>query len=256
MMSNHEDVIRFKEVSFSYDSKQTLTDLNLKVQKGEFLVVVGPSGSGKSTFLKCINRLLRPNTGELRVLDISTRDLHYSELRRLRRHIGMIFQNFRLVPRKSVLKNVLLGCVSRVSTWKSIFEIYPLIESQRAQELIRQVGLSGLESHRADQLSGGQQQRVAIARALLQDPQIILADEPIASLDPQSAVGIMDHLKWINLELGVTVICSLHQIDLAKKYASRIVGLREGKIVFNGSPNDFESFGFLKTYGIQDENTV
>lgn len=228
---------------------QALKNVSLEVKTGEFLVIIGLSGSGKSTLLRCINRLLDPTSGELHIDDEDVTALKGKELRRLRSSIGMIFQHFNLIPRKTVLGNVLAGSLANVGTLASIFGIYSAEEKERARRYLDVVGLKGEEKNRADALSGGQQQRVAIARALMQNPKLLLADEPVASLDPATSHSVMDYLEKINKEMGVTVICNLHFLSLVRRYAHRVIALRAGEVVFHGSPSEITEDWFKKIYG-------
>lgn len=226
-----------------------LHDINFSVPQGEFLVVIGLSGSGKSTMLRCINRLHDPSSGEILFNGVDTTKLKGSALRKIRSEIGMIFQHFNLIPRRSVMANVLSGNLSRTGILKSVFGIYSAEEKERAMKYIDIVGLRGKEKNRADNLSGGQQQRVAIARALMQNPKILLADEPVASLDPATSHSVMQYLKKVNEELGVTVICNLHFLSLVRQYAHRVVALKGGKLIYDGKPLEINEEWFKTIYG-------
>lgn len=226
-----------------------LHDITFSVPKGEFLVVIGLSGSGKSTMLRCINRLHDPTGGQILFEGVDTTKLKGASLRKIRSEIGMIFQHFNLIPRRSVMANVLSGNLSRTGILKSIFGIYSAEEKERAMKYIDIVGLRGKEKNRADNLSGGQQQRVAIARALMQNPKILLADEPVASLDPATSHSVMQYLKKVNEELGVTVICNLHFLSLVRQYAHRVVALKGGKLIYDGKPLEINEEWFKTIYG-------
>lgn len=226
-----------------------LHDITFSVPKGEFLVVIGLSGSGKSTMLRCINRLHDPTGGQILFEGVDTTKLKGTSLRKIRSEIGMIFQHFNLIPRRSVMANVLSGNLSRTGILKSIFGIYSAEEKERAMKYIDIVGLRGKEKNRADNLSGGQQQRVAIARALMQNPKILLADEPVASLDPATSHSVMQYLKKVNEELGVTVICNLHFLSLVRQYAHRVVALKGGKLIYDGKPLEINEEWFKTIYG-------
>ena len=232
-----------------------LTDVNFQVNRGEFVVVLGPSGAGKSTLLRCINRLVLPTKGQVYVNGSEMTDAR-RELRRARREIGMVFQQFNLVMRLSVMMNVLSGRLSYHSTWRSLFYSFTREDRAIALECLEMVALGHKAFQRADTLSGGEQQRVGIARALAQRPQIILADEPVASLDPKIARQVLHYLKDISKRLGISVICNLHQIDFAREYAERIVGLSQGKLVFDGLPNALTADILEKIYGSQVETAV
>jgi phosphonate transport system ATP-binding protein len=226
-----------------------LKGVSLSVEKGEFLVIIGLSGSGKSTLLRCINRLHDTSGGSIRFLGEETTQLRGQKLRTLRSKIGMIFQHFNLIPRSTVMTNVLSGSLARTGVLKSILGIYSQADKEKARRFIGIVGLNGKEFHRADNLSGGQQQRVAIARALMQDPTMLLADEPVASLDPSTSHSVMQYLKKVNEELGVTVICNLHFLSLVREYASRVIALKDGKLIYEGSPKDIDQEWFRTIYG-------
>jgi phosphonate transport system ATP-binding protein len=213
-----------------------LDHIDLTVAPGEFVVILGKSGAGKTTLLRAINRLVEPTAGTIRVAGHIVTGAPPAALRQTRRRIGMIFQQFNLVRRVSVLENVLAGRLGYVAPLPSVLGHFPAEDRRRAHECLAQVGLAHLAERRADTLSGGEQQRVAIARALAQSPAVILADEPTASLDPQLTGSIMDLLKRINVEHGITLVVSQHQLETALAYASRIVGLRRGRMIFDGPP--------------------
>jgi phosphonate transport system ATP-binding protein len=243
-------MLEIKDLQKVYpNGTHALKGVSFKVEKGEFLVVIGLSGSGKSTLLRCINRLHDPSAGSIRFLEKETTNLRGRELRSLRSKIGMIFQHFNLIPRASVMTNVLSGTLARAGLIKSLLGIYPKEEREKAKKYIDIVGLTGKEYNRADNLSGGQQQRVAIARALMQDPTILLADEPVASLDPSTSHSVMQYLKKVNEELGVTVICNLHFLSLVREYASRVIALKDGKLIYEGSPSEIDQDWFQRIYG-------
>jgi phosphonate transport system ATP-binding protein len=226
-----------------------LKGVSFDVKKGEFLVIIGLSGSGKSTLLRCINRLHDPSAGSVIFNDEELTTLKGKPLRKMRSRIGMIFQHFNLIPRKTVMTNVLSGNLSRTGVFKSVLGIYPEDVKRKATEYIKIVGLEGREKHRADNLSGGQQQRVAIARALMQNPAMLLADEPVASLDPATSHSVMQYLKKVNEELGVTIICNLHFLSLVRQYASRVIALKDGKLIYEGSPSEIDEEWFRTIYG-------
>ncbi len=250
-------MLRVENLTKIYDDgTEALRDVSFEVDDGEFLVIIGLSGSGKSTLLRCINRLVEPTSGKIvwdRV-DITAADS--AELRRIRRQIGMIFQHFNLVKRSSVLKNVLSGRLGYTNPWLSILNKFSKRDMELAFEALRQVGIEEKAEKRADELSGGQQQRVGIARAIVQDPKIILADEPVASLDPVLAHSILGHLEKLNKDRGITVICSLHYLDLVQRYATRVIGLRDGRIVYRGTSDDIRNMSdreFKEIYGEEAE---
>jgi phosphonate transport system ATP-binding protein len=226
-----------------------LKDVSFTVNDGEFLVVIGLSGSGKSTLLRCINRLIDPTKGKVIFNGMDVTASKGVELRHIRRKIGMIFQQFNLVRRSSVITNVLNGRMGYLNPWTSILGIFPAEEKKRAIDALTRVGIAEKSHSRADALSGGQQQRVGIARALMQEPSMILADEPVASLDPVLAHSILRYLEVLNKEDKVTVVCSLHYLDLIQRYASRVVGLKDGEVVFEGLPSEINRVKFKEIYG-------
>ncbi|EKP95054.1 phosphonate ABC transporter ATP-binding protein [Thermaerobacter subterraneus] len=243
-------MIEFRHVSKVYPGGvRALRDVSLKINPGEFVVIVGLSGAGKSTLLRCINRLIEPTEGEILVDGVDVRKLKGAELRRLRSQIGMVFQTFNLVKRSSVIKNVLAGRLAHTPVWRGLLGWFPREDVRLALECLDRVGIADKAWVRADQLSGGQQQRVAIARALAQRPKIILADEPVASLDPPTSHVVMSDLRRINREDGITTIVNLHFIDLALAYADRIIGMRNGQVVFDGPAAGVTEKTFEEIYG-------
>lgn len=228
---------------------QALRDINLKVGEGEFVVIIGLSGSGKSTLLRCVNRLVEPTEGKITWAGIDVTAADPQQLRHIRRQIGMIFQQFNLVRRRSVLTNVLAGRLGYVSPWASLVNYFPREERERAMRCLERVGIADKAHVRADQLSGGQQQRVGIARALMQEPRLVLADEPVASLDPATSHSVLKYLEELNRQEGITVLCSLHFLSLARRYATRIVALKAGELVFDGLPSDIDEARFKEIYG-------
>ncbi len=229
-------MLRVKNLSKVYDNGTVaLKNVSFEVTDGEFLAIIGESGSGKSTLLRCINRLIDPTEGEIWLDDINMTAIKGKELRQARRRIGMIFQQFNLVKRSSVITNVLSGRLGYTPPLWSLANRFSKADYDLAISALRRVGIENKARIRADELSGGQQQRVGIARALMQDPQLILADEPVASLDPVLAHSIMGYLEELNRTDGRTVMCSLHHLDLVQRYADRVIGLRNGEIVYHGS---------------------
>jgi phosphonate transport system ATP-binding protein len=214
-----------------------LRGIDMEVQEGEFLVILGPSGAGKSTLMRCLNRLVEPSDGKIfhngQEITGARRDL-----RALRRQFGMVFQQFNLVKRLSVLTNVLTGRLAYRSAWRSLLYNFPIADKRIAIECLARVNMEHKAFQRADTLSGGEQQRVAIARALAQQPSIILADEPVASLDPRIARQVLTYLKQISRELGITVLCNLHQVEYTREFAERIIGMSHGRVVFEGAAAD------------------
>jgi phosphonate transport system ATP-binding protein len=249
-----QTMLQFLNLSKVYaNGVRALTDITFDVPAGQFLAVIGLSGSGKSTLLRCINRLVEPTGGKIAWDGVDITTANAEELRRVRRRIGMVFQHFNLVSRSSVLTNVLSGRLGYVNPAWSLINRFPKADMEKAIQRLERVGIADKASVRADSLSGGQQQRVGIARALMQDPLIMLADEPVASLDPVLAHSIMQHLEQINKEDGVTVLCSLHFLDLVQRYADRVVALNEGRLVFDGKASEIDDQRFKEIYGQEAE---
>jgi phosphonate transport system ATP-binding protein len=232
---------------------QALTDVSFQVEDGEFLAVIGLSGSGKSTLLRCINRLIEPTSGKVIWNDVDVTATPSSEMRNVRRQIGMIFQQFNLVKRSSVVTNTLSGRLGYVSPYQSLFNYFSPADHQRAVDNLAQLGLADKAHVRADSLSGGQQQRVGIARALMQEPKLVLADEPVASLDPVLAHSILKYLEQMNKERKITVLCSLHFLDLVHRYATSAIALKDGQLVFEGLPKEIDDAQFKAIYGQEAE---
>jgi phosphonate transport system ATP-binding protein len=230
-----------------------LDRVSFSVQPGEFLAVIGLSGSGKSTLLRCINRLVEPSSGQVIWNGLDITQASAEELLRIRRKIGMVFQHFNLVSRSKVITNVLAGRLGYVNPALSLAYRFPKTDVQMALRQLGRVGIANQAFRRADELSGGQQQRVGVARAMMQEPEMVLADEPVASLDPVLAHSIMQHLESINREDGVMVICSLHFLDLVHRYAHRAIALNEGRLMFDGSPKDIDDAKFKEIYGQEAE---
>lgn len=230
-----------------------LDRVSFSVQPGEFLAVIGLSGSGKSTLLRCINRLVEPTAGQVIWNGVDIAQASAEELLRIRRKIGMVFQHFNLVSRSKVITNVLAGRLGYVNPALSLVHRFPKADIQMALKQLGRVGIANQAFKRADELSGGQQQRVGVARAMMQEPEMVLADEPVASLDPVLAHSIMQHLENINREDRVMVICSLHFLDLVHRYAHRAIALNEGKLMFDGSPKDIDDAKFKEIYGQEAE---
>jgi len=248
-------MLEIKNLTKIYDDGTVaLRDVSFEVPDGEFLIVIGLSGSGKSTLLRCINRLIDPTEGQVIWNGTDVTAAGQGQLRQIRRQIGMIFQQFNLVKRSSVMMNVLAGRLGYVNPWSSALYRFPAADRQMAMQALEQVGITDQARKRADELSGGQQQRVGIARALMQEPLMILADEPVASLDPVLAHSILEYLEKLNQERNITVLCSLHYLDLVQRYATRVIGLREGRIVYRGSRDDIRRMTdteFKEIYGAE-----
>ena len=243
-------MIKFENVSVTYPGGvEALKNLNLEIKDGDFIIIVGLSGAGKSTLLRTVNNLVKPSTGTVYLEDKNVTNARKKEMKQIRSQIGMIFQTFNLVNRSTVLKKVLTGRLSNISTIRSILGLWPKDQKQMAFEALNQVEILEKAYVRASNLSGGQQQRVGIARALSQKPKVMLADEPVASLDPITSRVVMSYLKKINNELGITTIVNLHFLDLAKEFGDRLIGLRDGKLVFDGNVNDVSDEDFENIYG-------
>ncbi|MED4955777.1 phosphonate ABC transporter ATP-binding protein [Paenibacillus macerans] len=230
------------------DGTVGLGGIDIQVEAGEFVAVIGPSGAGKSTLLRCLNRIVEPTSGSIRFQGEQTVGASGRKLRRLRREISMIFQGFNLVERLSVLTNVLHGRLGYMSWWRGALGLFSKRDIHEAERLLERVGLGEQIYKRADELSGGQQQRVGIARALAQKPKLILADEPIASLDPASSETVMSSLHRFCKEDGIACLCNLHQVDMARKYATRIIGIHKGTKVFDGTPEELTDELIAKIY--------
>ncbi len=232
---------------------EALKGISFEVKDGEFLAVIGLSGSGKSTLLRCINRLIEPTSGRIIWNDIDVTKASGPEIRMIRRQIGMIFQQFNLVKRSNVFTNVMSGRLGYLDTIPSLLNLFSKEDHQRVLDNLEQVGLTDKAFVRADSLSGGQQQRVGIARALMQDPKMVLADEPVASLDPVLAHTILKYLEVLNKNRGITVLCSLHFLDLVHRYATRAIALKDGDLVFEGAPKQIDDKQFKEIYGQEAE---
>ncbi len=230
-----------------------LKGVSFHVNKGEFLVIIGLSGSGKSTLLRCINRLIEPTSGQIEFLGEDITHIKGEKLRSVKRQIGMVFQQFNLIKRRSVLTNVITGKLGSLSTFDSILEKFSPEIIEEARKCLVTVGIEEKMNERADALSGGQQQRVAIARSLMQRPELLLADEPVASLDPATSNSVMQYFEKINKELGTTVICNLHFLSLVRRYATRVIALKGGEIIYEGLPSDITEEWFRKIYGEEAE---
>ena len=234
-----------------YGDVLALSEVSFKVKKGEFVAVIGPSGSGKTTLIRCINRLIEASDGSIRYDNQDMLLLRGRHLRHARAKLGMIFQHYNLVHRLSVIENVLHGRLGYKSDIAGVLGIYSEQEKEKAIEVLGLLGLEEFVYRRCDQLSGGQKQRVGIARALVQDPRMILCDEPISSLDPSSAKIIMDYLRKVQREFNITIFVNLHQVDVAKKYADRILGFNSGHLVFDGPPSELKKKTIYNIYGTE-----
>lgn len=251
-MSTEKDqvILKVRDLKKVYpNGVQALKGVSFDVKRGEFLVIIGLSGSGKSTLLRCLNRLHDPTSGQILFEGHDIAKAQGSQINHVRQKIGMIFQHFNLIDRHSVLSNVLMGGLYHTSFLKSVFGIFRKQDREKAHEYLKLVGIGDKAYFRADQLSGGQQQRVAIARALTQCPDVLLADEPVASLDPATCHTVMDYLKKVNQELGLTIVCNLHFLSLVRQYATRVIALRGGEVVYEGDPKEISTEWFERIYG-------
>lgn len=246
-------LLELRGVSKSYNGRaKALSDISLSIGRGEFVSVIGSSGAGKSTMLRCVNRLIDSTEGTVTFDGRDITRVRGRELRQCRRRIAMVFQHYNLVYRATAIENVLQGRLGYKSTLAGALGIFSEDEKRRAFNILDQVGLADFAYTRADQLSGGQKQRVGIARALVQDPLLMLADEPIASLDPKSSRTVMKHLRWAADELGVACLVNLHQVDFALEFSDRIVALKAGELVFDGAPSELTSAKVAEIYGTVD----
>ena len=265
-MEQRQELLTVEHLTKSYDGKgKALHDVSLSLRRGEFVTVIGPSGAGKSTFLRCINRLIDASEGSIVFDGREITSMNKRQMREARRDIGMIFQHYNLVHRATAIENVLQGRLGYLSNFRGIFGLYSEEDKRSAFELLDKMGLAEFAYQRADQLSGGQQQRVGIARALVQDPLLMLCDEPIASFDPKSSRVTMEMLRWVSDELGVACLVNLHQVDYAIEYSDRIVALKKGVKVFDGTPDELDAKTISDIYstpyvhegahGVEEEST-
>jgi phosphonate transport system ATP-binding protein len=248
--------LQIRALTKSYGNVTAVAQVDLTVSAGEFVALLGPSGAGKSTIFRCVTRLVAPDAGEVDVLGRRMDNLSGRALRMQRRSIGLIFQQFNLIERLSALDNVLAGRLGATPTWRAVLRRFPQSDRQLALAALDRVGLLEKAYQRADRLSGGQQQRVAIARVLAQESRIILADEPVASLDPSAADNVLGILRSVARERGIAVLCSLHQTAFAQRYADRIVALRAGKIISDTAAADLGADEIRRIYGAGDELAI
>lgn len=250
-------MIEFEEVEKRYpNGYEALKHINLTIDQGEFVAIIGLSGAGKSTLIRTINRMHDITDGTLTVDGVNVMELKGARLRQFRRNIGMIFQSFNLVTRTTVIKNVLTSRVPELPFWRALLGAYPKKDKLEALEALDKVGILDKAFVRADQLSGGQQQRVALARTLAQNPKIILADEPVASLDPVTAKQVMDDFRRINREMNISVLINIHHVDLALQYADRVIGIKAGEVVYDGPASEVNEAVLAEVYGGQFEAGV
>jgi phosphonate transport system ATP-binding protein len=239
-----------------FGKKAAVNNASFSVAPGSFVGVIGRSGAGKSTLLRMINRLAEPTAGKIAFGGLDVTALKGRDLRKWRARSAMIFQQFNLIGRLDVLTNVLMGRLASISQARALLKLWPDADKAVALAALEQFEIAGLAAQRADQLSGGQQQRVAIARALVQEPDIILADEPIASLDPHNTKVVMDALQRINRDFGITVMCNLHSLELARSYCGRLIGMAAGQVVFDGTPEQLTEQEARRLYGLESDPRV
>ncbi|MCL4761604.1 MAG: phosphonate ABC transporter ATP-binding protein [Burkholderiales bacterium] len=245
-------MLTLKQLNKSYvPGKPVLVDIDLAIEARGITAIIGASGSGKSTLIRCVNRLVDPTSGQILFDGVDLARLSGRALRHARRHIGMVFQEYNLVERLSVMENLLCGRLGFVSPWRAWRRSFPSDDVRQAHELLEVVGLAGFARQRADALSGGQRQRVGIARAVMQKPKLLLADEPTSSLDPKTSVEIMELLAGVARERGIPVLVNMHDVDLAKRFADRVVGMAGGRIVFDGPPDGLDDAELTRIYGGQ-----
>ena len=250
-------MIVFDHVSKTYpNGYQALKDINLTIEQGEFVAIIGLSGAGKSTLIRTINRMHDITDGTQTVDGVNVMELKGARLRQFLRNIGMIFQSLNLVTRTTVIKNVLTSRVPELPFWRALLGAYPKKDKLEALEALDKVGILDKAFVRADQLSGGQQQRVALARTLAQNPKFILADEPVASLDPVTAKQVMDDFRRINREMNISVLINIHHVDLALQYADRVIGIKAGEVVYDGPASEVNEAVLAEVYGGQFEAGV
>lgn len=252
-----EVILKVQDLYKSYNrGTPVLQDIQMELKQGEFISIIGPSGAGKSTFLRCINRMIDPTSGSIVFDSTEMTSLKKADLRKQRSKIGMVFQHYNLVSRLSVFENVLHGRFGYKSTLQGVFSLFSEEEKELALSILDKLGMKEFAYKRCDQLSGGQKQRVGIARALVQQPKLLLCDEPIASLDPNASKVIMDHLKDICETMGITVLVNLHQVDVALKYSDRVIGLNKGRIVYDGVPEKLSNAAIRDIYGSEIEDLI
>lgn len=245
-----ETTLSIRGLSKEYvPGKPVLVGIDLDIEARGITAIIGPSGTGKSTLIRCINRLVEPTSGSISFEQQDLVSLDRRRLRLARRHIGMVFQEYNLVERLTVMENLLTGRLGYLSAWKAWTRKYPEHDIRTAFELLEVVGLNGFENQRADSLSGGQRQRVGIARAVMQNPRLLLADEPTSSLDPKTSVEIMQLLVSVGEKYSIPVVINMHDVELAKRFASRIIGMSGGRIVYDGSPAGLTDEVFRSIYG-------
>jgi len=244
-------MIKIKNLNHRYKNEKegALKKINLHIKEGDKVTIIGSSGSGKSTLLKCINRLIEPTSGEILVDNLNVLKANKENLKNIRRSIGIIFQEFNLIERDTVLKNVLNGRLGHTGTIRSCLGLFKEEDYKKANKALRDVGLSKAKNKRVSNLSGGQKQRVAIARVLVQEPKVILADEPVSNLDPRLREDILKLLNKLCIQKNITLVTSLHFVNFTKDYFTRLIGIKRGKIIFDGKPEELTEEKFIEIYG-------
>lgn len=240
-----------EKVTKRFGSKAAVADVTLDIPAGQFVGVIGRSGAGKSTLLRMINRLIDPSEGRMLYEGVDITGLKGQKLRDWRQSCAMIFQQFNLIGRLDVLENVMVGRLNHMGTARSLLKLWSDDDKAIAMSALEQFDMAPFAAQRAESLSGGQQQRVAIARALVQEPKVLLADEPIASLDPRNTKVVMDAIERINKHFGITVLCNLHSLDIAKTYCDRLIGMAGGRVVFDGAPSELSDSIARELYGLE-----
>ncbi len=243
--------VRDLRIRYSRSGPEILKGISFNVEQDDFFAIIGPSGAGKSTLIRCINRLVEPDSGTVILNEKNITKAGKRELRKARRNMGMIFQEFNLVERMSVMDNVLSGRLGYIGNVRSLFRLYPKSDIQKALELLERVGLDDFVDRRADELSGGQRQRVGIARALIQQPQLLLVDEPTSSLDPKISREVMEMIKTMSKEVGVPVLCNIHDIQLALDFSNKVIGLQDGIKKFEGPTNEVDKSTLEEIYAME-----
>ncbi|MEE8416215.1 MAG: phosphonate ABC transporter ATP-binding protein [Desulfobacterales bacterium] len=243
--------VRDLRIRYSRSGPEILKGISFNVEQDDFFAIIGPSGAGKSTLIRCINRLVEPDSGTVILNEKNITKAGKRELRKARRDMGMIFQEFNLVERMSVMDNVLSGRLGYIGNVRSIFRLFPRSDIQKALELLERVGLSDFVDRRADALSGGQRQRVGIARALIQQPQLLLVDEPTSSLDPKISREVMGMIKNMSEEVGVPVLCNIHDVQLALDFSNKVIGLQDGIKKFEGPTNEVDKSTLEEIYAME-----
>jgi phosphonate transport system ATP-binding protein len=246
-----QPILNVNNLRAGYAGREILKGISFSVTADDFFAIIGPSGAGKSTLIRCVNRLVEPTGGEILFNGLDILKVDQAELRAVRRNIGMIFQEFNLIERLSVIDNVLTGRLGYTGTLRSLFRVFTKDDIKQALTLLERVGLSEHVDKRADRLSGGQRQRVGIARALIQNPKLLLVDEPTSSLDPKISREVMGLIKEIGLEFGIPVLCNIHDVELATEFCTHVIGLQDGAVKFSGKPGELDKRALQDIYAME-----